>query len=184
MMLPGTLGSLGATSDTTVDPAWYDLVGQFQSRYAEFNRVYSALQAQADNVLNMPQSLQDEYNALMSQGDTVKSTIDGTMNDINSAVTYLKSVLGIGFIQLLPAAVIGAGLAAAAYWLNNAYVTAKKLDAFNAVIAAGGTVDQGLQATQNLTGSSGFFSAIGGSVGTIIVIAALLFIVPKMLERK
>ncbi len=183
MLLRG-LGNLAATTDSTVDPAWYDVVGQFQARYAEFNRVYTALQSQADSVLAMPQSLQDEYNSLMSQGDTVKSTIDGTMSDINSAMTYLKSVFGIGFIQLLPAAVVGAGLAAAAYWLSNAYVTAKKLDAFNAAIANGATVDQATQAANSLSGTSGFMQAIGGSVGTIIVIAALLFIVPKLLERK
>jgi hypothetical protein len=181
MMLQG----LNATDTTTaVDPAWYDIAGQFQSRYAEFNRVYAALQAQADSVFSMPQALQDEYTALMDRGSTVKSTIDSTMSDVNSAMVYLKSVFGIGFIQLLPAAVIGAGIAAAAYWLNSAYITAKKLDAFNAAIAAGGTVDQGLQAANNLSGGSGFLSAIGGSVGTIIVVMALILIVPKLLERR
>ncbi len=177
---PG-LGALMSTdTSNTVDPAWYDVVGQFQQQYAVFNSVYSNLLAQ--DVSQMPQALQDEYNNLMSNGATLKSTVDGTMSDINSALTYLKSVLGIGFINLLPVAVIAAALAAITYWLNSAYRTTQKLSAFNAALQAGGTVDQATAAANNLSGASGFMSAIGGSIGTVIVVVALLLIVPKLMK--
>ena len=179
------LMGLSDTTTTTADaaPAWYDIAGQFQARYAEFNAVYAGLQAQSDAVTGMPAELQIEYQQLMDQAATIKSTADGAMASVNSALTYLKSVFGLGFIQLVPIAVIGASLAAVTYWLSNAYVTAKKLDTFNAAVASGVNPTTALQTITAQSGLGSFTSAIGGALGWAVVIGVAIFILPRLWKK-
>jgi len=146
-------------------------VAAFQQKLAEFQSVWALLVSKA-SVAASNSSLKAEYDDLMGEGSLLQSTIDsvtGAIDYVRNAAAQVESIFGgMGGLGIAPLILLGiiatitGGTAFIAKWLTDAYALAKKLQAQEALLAAG--------ADPNVVASSfsdqTFFGNLGSTVGS------------------
>jgi hypothetical protein len=113
--------------------ALYDAGNQFHSTYTELQNYADAAQQSPD--------LATEYSDLVSRGNYINTVISDAVASVQSVVQWVKdnvgtdisgSLQGLGFVQLIPAAILGAVVAATALavaWITDARSAITKIQA-------------------------------------------------------
>lgn len=190
------------TTIATQSPAWWDLVGKWRQKAAQFDQAYSALLAQRPDPVAHP-NLAAQWRHLVASGQATRSRITEIANALasvshafsnasdalsrnpvfdavakagTSAWDWLKKETGLGDLGFLPvlitAGVIAASLAAITYWITQAHELSVKLAAVQKLESQGMTPAAAAQAVQGLAPASSGFSLIGGSAGKYLALGA------------
>lgn len=132
-----------AVQDYTIDEtqkaikALYDAGNQFAATYAE-------LQSYADAAQQSPE-LATQYSDLMSRGNYINTVISDAVASVQGIVQWVKdnvgtdisgSLQGLGFVQLIPAAILAAVVAATALavaWITDARSAITKIQALQSL---------------------------------------------------
>lgn len=172
------------------------LITDFKAKAREFWQLWENLDARRAEVATAPAGLQVEYNNLMDRGlgirekiETVTALIDKAANMYQDAKAWLmdqfglsgvsyRQLSGLGFIPLIPVAVIGAAVAAIGYWVNDAYQFAAKLDEIKRLEARGVDSATAHQMVEQ-TFQSGFFAGAGNLVLPVVLGLGLLYFIRK-----
>lgn len=184
------LGDMQAAATATVtDPVkWYNVVGQFKKQTAKFNAAWSQLMNLQPFVAAHP-TLQADYNALVSTGQSIKSKIqsatgliDQTMsmagNIWSSIANTFTNVFGeveapqLGFLPLIPIAVIAASVTAISYFVYEVYKFQTRVDQIKKMEAQGVSAQQAIATASNM--QPGVLSQVKGIALPIAGVVALL----------
>lgn len=128
--------NLSATDTTEVQ--WWDLVGRWKQYAADFEKNYQALLAQQSFVATRP-ALYYQWRTLVADGantrakiQSITQTIGSVTGAVSNAWDWLKSTVGLsgqlGFLPLIPIAVISASIAAVALWLTKARALSQQIE--------------------------------------------------------
>lgn len=182
--------------DVSVDEA-KQKIRELYSTGLEFQDVYNQLAGYVGIAQTDP-TLSAQYNALMSRGGMVRDTISAAVATVQNIVAYARDRLGVdfsdvgtpppglGFIQVIPAAIIGgviAAIALAAAWIVDARSAITKLSRINDIV---NTLppEQRAAAVQQLSKQSG---GLGDQFQKIVlwgaIAAGLIFFGPQLLKR-
>jgi len=193
-----------ATPDQTT--AWYNILGQFDQKEQEFNSAYADLLAQADQMSTAAPDIQAEYQKLVTRAQTittnltrmktaladVRSALSGAWTAVSGAWSGAESTVkgwlglsggdGLGFLPLIPIAIVSAALVAVAYFLNDYAQFRGKMTVYQNAIAAGATPAQAAASAATLSSSP--ITAKIGNMALIagLAIAAFIFL-PPLLKR-
>jgi hypothetical protein len=155
----------------------------FQSTLSELKTLGSDAQQDPD--------LAQQYSDLVSRGNVINDTIIKAVNGIAGVVSWVKqnvgqdvtspgALQGLGFVELVPYAIIGAAVAATALaiaWITDARTQIDKINAFK---SAGLNPQQIADAMKQSGGVSGAFSSATGLVFIIGIVAAGIYFAPEL----
>jgi hypothetical protein len=182
-----------AARDWTVDET-AQAIQDLYSTGLTFQQTMQDLLAVQNQAAQDP-DLKSQYDDLVSRGGTVNSTItaavrgvqnvvqwvkDNTGSDISASTTAPPSLQGLGFIQVIPLAIIGGVIAAtalAAAWIVDARSAIGKIQAMQ---AAGLTPDQISVALKQSGGLTGAVSSATGFLVVLGIIAAGVYFAPEL----
>lgn len=168
-----------AVQDYTVDEtqkaikALYDAGNNFAATFAE-------LQTYADTAQQSP-DLANQYSDLVSRGNYINTVISDAVASVQTIVQWVKdnvgtdisgSLQGLGFVQLIPAAILAAVVAATALavaWITDARSAITKLQAIQSLAA---TVPE----DQRASVISSALNQSGGLTGTLKQATTLLVV--------
>jgi hypothetical protein len=154
-----------------VDLDTASLIEKFRFKVGDFLAAVNELAARAPEAAKNP-TLKREYDALMSRAGTIKNTVQTVTGLVDKALIAFRSVTGmdgLGFIPLLPVAVIGAAVAAIAKWTTDAYTLTQRLNEVKRLEASGMSPQQAA-ATVAAIAPKPFF----GGLPPLLPIAALV----------
>lgn len=174
---------------TQDERAWYDVLGKFKDKAAEFQTLYNQVLQTADIAAKNPALLAD-YNKLVSYGATVRKGITNVTATVDTGYNWLKNTIGmdavmtdsrLGFLPVIPLAVVAASIAAMTKFATDTYIYMDKVNQFKTLEAKYGAAQAGaLVAGMDKRG--GLFDSIGGAVLPGLVIAGVaLFIFRKQI---
>lgn len=116
----------------------------------------------------VPVNKQKEKDALLSRAETIRKTIRGLTSW--SDTLRINELDGMGFLPLIPVAVIGGAVAAIGYWANDYAKFAKAINYQSTLVSQGIAPDQAaIMAQQQAESGSTLFQLSG-----IMKIAALM----------
>ena len=172
---------------TQQDLAWYDLVGRFRRKAAEFERIFNKLVNDRDFVSRRP-ALKADYDRLLSAGRLLQAKIVSARNKINSALAWLKGLVGLdglGFLPLLPIALVSASNVAIGKWVSDAYMMSKRIDETRRLEAKGYSPSRADALATRSTSTAGG-GIIGGALGLnpkwLIAGAVLIVVAPPLFK--
>jgi len=156
-------------ADTTAtkgeEVAWYNLVGQFRAKAQQFEQIYNKLMSDQSYALSNP-ALASDYRALLQIGRVTRAKIIATRNKIDSVIGWLKGLVGmneLGFIPLIPIAIVAASLAAITKWVTDAYAMSARIDEAKRLEAKGVPPERAAKIAGRRVASQG-----GGLVGSLL----------------
>lgn len=189
-----------AAAATVTDPVqWYDLVGKFKQKVAEFQAAWAELMSEQSFVASHP-SLQTDFNYLVGLGQTLKSKIQSATSLIDQTVkmagnlwssisTTFTNVFGdieeppqLGFLPLIPIAVIAASVAAIAYFVTEVYKFKTKVDQIKKLEAQGMTAQQAIATAGNV--QPGMLSQLKGIALPLAAVTAFVVGVHFIEQRR
>lgn len=192
------LSGLSAANDPSV-------MDKFRAKVTEFRTIYSQLLGMRARASSHP-NLFAEYQALVTRGGRVMSTINGVISKAEGAWDFMKSAPGaaydwirdavglsgaddepgLGIIPIvLGAAALGA-IALIASWTTDALVFMRKMSAVEKLVAAGMPVEEAARAVQGIAEPPK--QTTSGNLSTmamwLAVGAIAIFVLPKFLDNK
>ena len=163
------------------------IIRDFNAKLADFERLVSWFRTKRD-VAKTDAVLNQEYNALMKRADMLEGTIQSakdSINQLNNMVTnmtpdwlrdWLNDTNGnhLGLVPLLVGGgvVIAVGFLGA--WITDAYIVAKKLEAQEKLLAAGG--DPNVIARELWREEEGMFSGGLGTLGLVLLAGGAVYL--------
>lgn len=106
----------------------------FKQRAGKFAQTFDYLSGKRSTVARHP-TLRKDYTALMERGRFVRAAIEKVTGGVDAVTGWFKNVLGevdtqhLGFLPLIPVAVITAGTASIAKWMSDAFTFSRRLEA-------------------------------------------------------
>lgn len=173
-------------ANATQELAWYDLVGRFRRKAAEFERLFSKLLRDRDFVARYP-ALKSDLDSLLSAGRSLQRKIISVRNKIDGVIKWLKGLVGLnglGLLPLLPIALVAASLIAIGKWVSDAYVLSKRIDEARRLESKGYTPRQAaaLARRSTTTGGGGIVgAALGINPKWLLAGAVLIVVAPPVL---
>lgn len=139
--------------------AWYNVIGQFRRKVAEFEAMLAKLQSQKPIAAKDP-ALADEYSALMNKATALQEKIKQIRDATSDAIDWIKGVFGfdgLGIVPLIPIAVVAGAIAAIGYWIKDAYEFSKKLEKVEQLEKQGMPTGQAIDTANKLTSGPSIF---------------------------
>jgi len=136
---------------------WQTKVDALKVKAKEFTKTFDALSARKD-IAARDEKVSAEYDALMTKGEWLKSSISFITNKIDSVYNSFfrgSTPSGMGIAPLaavVPVVAITGSIAAMTAWLSDAYILNRKLNHIESQIEGGATSDEaraGVEATYN-----------------------------------
>lgn len=173
--------------DYTVDETQRAIQELYQTGL-NFDQTYSDLVNAQPQVASVSDpDLQSQYDDLVSRGSYIKSVISDAVAGVQNVAAWVKentgvdigqgsSLQGLGFVQLVPLAIIGAVVAAtalAAAWITDARSSISKIQALQQ-LAETVPPDQRASIVNNALKQSGGITGTISSVNSFLVIAAII----------
>jgi len=173
-------------------PAWYDAVGKLHNKAQEFVRAREILVSKK-HLIAPGSKLAQDYNDLISRSHTIENTIKNVTGGVdyivnmfkggyNTVASLFKSITGLGFIQVVPLAIIAASTLLIGKWINDAYTFNKRFDVLQKLHDQGVSTGEASQIVGNM--NPGFFGGLKSVLIPIAFIGIGIFILPKLLKRK
>jgi len=144
---------------TQEELAWYNVIGQFRQKAQDFEKMMKRLQSQKSIAARDPQ-LAAEYSSMMNTAMNLQQKIKQIRDATDSVIKWLKGVFGfdgLGFVPLIPIAVVVASLAAIGKWVKDAYIFSAKLDKVAALEKQGMSSREAISTVQSLTPTTSLF---------------------------
>lgn len=116
--------------------AWYNVLGQFRQKVAEFEAMLSRLQSQKKIAAKDPK-LAQQYSQVMNSATALQQKIRQIRDATAAVVDWFKGIFtfdgatgdqSFGIVPLIPIAVVAGSIAAISKWVKDAYVFSEKLD--------------------------------------------------------
>lgn len=126
-----------------VPAEWKRQLAAFKARANTFAGLYSDLQRMSGIASRSP-ALQTQYNAVMKEGNVIQKTVMDLLTKVGQSLSIVKSSDlsgGLGFVPLIPIAVIGGVVYTLDRWIGNAYAMKTKLATIDQAIKAGASPD-------------------------------------------
>ena len=168
------------------------MLDEFKARATEFAKQFSFLQGKSAVVARHPK-LKADYTALMDRGAWVRSAIEKVTGATDTVVGWFKNLLGgvevetrsLGFLPLVPVAIIAASTAAIAKWMSDAYVFGRKLRAVEDLEAKGLSPQEAAELVKGQEGAGLFNFSLGGAAMPVYVlgIGALAYLMWRFRKR-
>lgn len=107
---------------------WLNAVNVLQQKAGNFNQLFNRV-LNSERTATVTPNLYNEYTGLVDRGRTIKNTISTTTSAIDTVYGFVTEALGkkqadslsgLGFIPLIPIAIITGAIAAITYWINDA----------------------------------------------------------------
>lgn len=114
---------------------WNNAVDKLRLKGEEFSRVYDLI-INSENIASTNDDLYSDYESIKFKGNAIKATIEKVTRLVDEAFNASSNIIGqdntinmiernshmdgLGFIPLIPIAVITAAIAAITYWVNDA----------------------------------------------------------------
>lgn len=115
--------------DVAETTEWYDILGRFKAKAAEFGAMYNRLLA-SDPKGNL--ELEQQRERLLSFGDTVKEKVMTLTSSVDTAYNWVKNTIGLGELGFIPAivpvAAAGVAVAAMTKFISDALIYFDKAD--------------------------------------------------------
>jgi len=182
--------------------AWFDLLGRWRAKAAEFERAQTTLAAQAEFMSRQPPAVRAEYQAMTARAAALRARIMDVSNALRAVESWLKGAftvliepwqkagvkvrewLGLGAAPaaLIPIAVVTAALAAVSYFLVDFARYMLKVSELRRLQATGLTPDQAAAALERLEGPG----LLGGMQGIIMagaLLALAIFVLPRLVGK-
>lgn len=170
----------------TLESEWNDAVDALKKKAVQFSDLEKKLEQLAPVVEKNPQ-YKDEYDSLMSKAQWIKKTVMQITGTVDSAAQKLSGLgfdrhlqsmgkmgaLEMGFLPVVPIAVILGASAAMTYWITDAYSLTQKLRAAERTGASASQTADILNA-----GSGGSIFSVGGAgkVGILLILGIGAFV--------
>ena len=138
---------------------WLNAVALLRNKASEFEKLESAIMNTFYIASNSPELL-DEYDSLLFKAEIIRNTIKTVTEGIDYVFKVFNTVFndtdtsGLGFIPLVPIAVILAAIASITYWVNDAVKYLSKINEVKRIESEGYTVKEAYQILQD---EKGFF---------------------------
>jgi len=148
-----------AVATSQEELAWYNVIGKFRQKAQEFETMMERLQSQKAIAARDPK-LAAEYSTMMNAAMTLQQKIKQIRDATDAVINWLKGVFGfdgLGFVPLIPIAVVVASLAAIGKWVKDAYIFSAKLDKVAALEKQGMSSREAIARVQSLTPASSLF---------------------------
>lgn len=190
---------LGQTLTESERAAWYDVLGKFRQRAAEFERSFQDLLAQSAFVQTQSPQVRAEYDALVRKGSEtytrvhqirqaladVEAALRGAWDFVTGAwqkiagAVGLSGLGGLGLAPLIPIAAVTAAIATLGYFLSDYAKFKSKLDELRRLEARGMTPAQAAEVLTTVEGP-GLFGRIPWI--PILLIGAAMMFLPALLK--
>jgi len=179
------------------------VIDQFKKQARDFWRLYTTMGDDARFVATQNNSVQKEYADLMSRGQTIRSgveratsVVDGAGSMIDSARNWFSDTFGLsglryaeglagtqlGFIPLIPIAVVAGSLALIGKWVNDALVFNRRINEMKRLQSQGMTPNQAANIIDKIM-PKGFGASVTGLVMPIALVGAIVLL-PRLLKKK
>lgn len=138
------------------EAAWYDVLGKFKQWAAQFEALVNKLESQKHIAAKNPE-LTQEYNNYIRLASEIEDKIRSIKEATTSVVDWFTGTFGfdgaqsLGFVPLIPIAVMIAAVAAISKFVSDAYVFSKKLDKVAELEQKGMPTSQAVSTVQDLT---------------------------------
>ncbi len=121
---------------------WYDLLGRFKAKAAEFSSAYTRVVNSQDAVKNNPELLKERAK-LLTVADKVKTTVEGLTQSVDTAYNFLKNTMGLGnyanemgsnalgALPLIPLAASGIAIAGMTKVISDSLIYLDKVDRYD-----------------------------------------------------
>src|SRR5882762_9455938 len=135
MMLNDASDITSASVTPAQSAAWYDVIGRWTQAATDFQNYFDELtsEANASFIATQDDATKQEYLDLLDRAEKTRRTImyvQGALNDVKYALQGAWSALkgawqgaqdyvGLGFLPLIPIAVVAAALAAVTIWITD-----------------------------------------------------------------
>jgi len=187
--------------------AWFDLLGKWREKAAQFEQAQAYLNAQAPHVSSWPPSLQAEYRAMTVRAAVLKARIVDVSNALRAVESWLKGAysvavepwvqagarirewLGLSGLSglaalpaLIPIAVVSAALAAVAYFLTDFLALRAKFEEIKRLETTGLSPAEAAAIVAK-TGGGGLFSGLQNTLMWVALAAAVVFILPRLMKK-
>lgn len=121
---------------------WYDVWGKLKSAAADLDSAVAELQSRRSYAMSRPE-LAADYNSQMSDIESARSRVTWLRDTIRSVLGAFGVQLdGLGFVPLIPIAVVTAGVAYIANLAASAWSLTKRIDEQQRLEAQGMTPQQ------------------------------------------
>lgn len=162
--------------------AWYDVWGRLKSAATDLDAAVRSLEAQRSYALARP-GLRDEWRAKMSEIESARGRVTWLRDTIRSVMSFFGVELqGLGFLPLIPIALVTAGVAYVASTAASAWELSKKIGEQQR-LEQGGLTPQ--QASAIVRGNAAAAPAgVTDTIRTVAIIGGIallaLFVLPKL----
>lgn len=174
-----------------MDAQWYDVIGKFNTKFAEFQNARNALLQKWPQVKDNPAMLA-EWTALKNRSDKIYSAAIATAQKIQQAKQYIKDTFGIELggvsLGILPAvgaiigvAAVGGVIATLSYFITDVIKFNGKADIFSQAIANGATPTEAAELAEKMDSGALMHasSVLKNALPFALIIAAIYFIPKK-----
>ena len=163
------------------DVVWYDVISKFKNYATKFASQYNELKNTGIDPDKYPE-LADEQLDLLRRGNSIQNSIREITGQVDSTWTWLKSQFGfsgladvsnltpgLGFVPLIPLAVVAGSVALIAKWIFDYNEFSTKLSEVKRLEQKGYSSVQASEIVDKLFGDKGIFSDIGKALPYIAV---------------
>lgn len=175
---------LGTVPTPENETAWYDVIGKFKAKADEFDKLRADLEKNRVIAAKDP-ALQTEYNDLMDRSLSIRDKIRSITSSVNGAWQWLKDAVGLdglnelGFLPLIPIAVVAGSVTLMVKWISDAYEFNRKMEEIAKLQSKGVSAQQAANIVGQAGGGFSLFSAgtvskvlLVGGVGTVLYLIA------------
>ena len=152
---------------------WWNVWGQIKAASAQLDGAVAKLQSQAAYVKSRP-NLRADFNAITSSIESARAKLMWLRDAVKGTLNYFGAGLsGLGFLPLIPIAIVTAGVAYVAKLAANAWALSARIDEQRRLESTGMSPAQAAQLANqtNPTGGS-LFSFDLGTGGTVVLVGA------------
>ena len=158
---------------------WLNAVSLLRQKAAEFERLKREVEETYSIAISDP-NLFKEYESIIFKSDVIKGTIQRVTSGIDYIFGIFNTVFddvdtsGLGFIPLVPVAVILSAIAAITYWISDTTKYLNKINEIKRIEQAGYSIKDAYQMIED---KKGFFETLLDSKYLIIGSGLVLLLV-------
>lgn len=156
---------------------WWNVWAKIKAASAQLDGAVAKLQTQAAYAMSRP-NLSGDFKAITASIESARAKLIWMRDAVKSALGYFGVELnGLGFLPLIPIAIIAAGVAYVAKLAADAWALSARIDEQRRLESTGMSPAQAAQIAKqtNPGGGGGLFSFDLGTGGTVVLVGAGAF---------
>lgn len=129
----------------------------------------------------VPSNKQKEKDLLLSRAETIRKSIRGLTSW--SDTLRINEINGIGFLPLIPVAVIGGAVAAIGYWVTDYAKFAKSINYQNTLVSQGIPPEQAAMIANKQSESGSMLSNVSGIIKMLMLAGVGYVVYTKFIKK-